>query len=301
MYSAKFWAMATAISAASSFSGHAVHAQSVPGFTDARLTVMNDARPRMQRENGMLVYDLATTDSIGRPKPGSGIPVMGYKDCNYPNGLTTNCDQAMGEVFLGPTIHAWKDQPIVVNVKNQNTKPEFFGPKVVHLHGPNTPQTSDGLPTQYILPNTTKRYIYPNALPSSTFWYHDHTMDRTHEFATAGLAGAFLLHDAAEIALNLPKNDQGLVLIIHTLQKDNYPACDNAVGTCVLVNGRERPYHDVKRQKYRLRVITATYYEEFSLKLKVLNAPAAGCQRRVLPGETETSYYQIGSDGGFLA
>ncbi len=96
-------------------------------------------------------------------------------------------------------------------------------PMVVHLHGSEDPQESDGYPEAWYLPaannipsgyyTTGSRYAsfqassavgplwgpgfavfqYPNKQPATTLWYHDHSLGMTRENVYAGPAGFYLI------------------------------------------------------------------------------------------------------------
>ena len=101
-------------------------------------------------------------------------------------------------------------------------------PLVTHVHGAHTAATSDGYPEAWYLPagrhcntqyacvgakankltdrngvvvnNTTPgaaKFSYLNDQPSSTLWYHDHTLGMTRLNVYAGPAGFYLVRDAA--------------------------------------------------------------------------------------------------------
>jgi spore coat protein A, manganese oxidase len=131
-------------------------------------------------------------------------------------------------IFPGPTIEARSGRTVVVRQIN-----ELPVPVSTHLHGGVTPADSDGYPTDLILPqgwdpdraphtyggahSSTQRvkdYRYPNAQRGATLWYHDHRMDFTGPQVYRGLAGFYLLRDAVEDALPLPKGEKDIPLMI---------------------------------------------------------------------------------------
>ena len=94
----------------------------------------------------------------------------------------------------------------------------------IHLHGGDTPWISDGQPHDWITPageNTpypygaatqnvpdmpdpgpgAQTYFYPNNQSARMMWYHDHSFGSTRLDVYAGIVSAFLIHDAAEAAM----------------------------------------------------------------------------------------------------
>lgn len=225
-------------------------------------------------------------------------------------------------MFPGPTIAARCGRPVVVRHRN-----ELPVPVVVHLHGGKTPPESDGYPTDLILPVGTdtaatahaahatvgrighgvKDYTYPNEQPSTTLWYHDHRDMFTGPQVYKGLAGFYLIHDAIEDALPLPKGDNDIPLMItdHIFNEDGsffYPSLDPTLhedgledgyhegvqGDTILVNGAPFPFLEVSNTRYRFRVLNASNRRIYKLALDP--SPSEGA-----------AFIQIGSDGGLLS
>ncbi|MGA2741512.1 MAG: multicopper oxidase [Bryobacteraceae bacterium] len=146
--------------------------------------------------------------------------------------------------------------------------PEVRG--VVHLHGAKAPPASDGYPEAWCLPGKSAVCYYPNRQEAAMLWYHDHTMGINRLNTYAGLFGAFIVRDAFEDALNLPRGPFEMPLIIcdRMLRQDGqleYPVSGRAgapwvpevFGNAFLVNGNLFPYLHVEPRKYRLRVLNA--------------------------------------------
>ncbi|MGD8921746.1 MAG: multicopper oxidase domain-containing protein [Candidatus Zixiibacteriota bacterium] len=94
-----------------------------------------------------------------------------------------------------------------------NTNPYLGGvPTVVHLHGGEVPDWSDGGPDAWYLPGgadaghaaLTNVYYYPNTQEAATLWFHDHALGVTRLNVYAGLAGFYFLRDDTEDLLHLP-------------------------------------------------------------------------------------------------
>jgi spore coat protein A len=133
--------------------------------------------------------------------------------------------------FPGPTIESRRGQPVIVSHRN-----ELPVPTVVHLHGGRTPASSDGYPTDLVVPpgwqdhsmhtghgmhdpravvtELTRDYTFPLDQRPTLLWYHDHRMDFTAPAIWRGLAGLHLVRDDAEDALGLPAGPRELPLMI---------------------------------------------------------------------------------------
>jgi spore coat protein A len=217
-----------------------------------------------------------------------------------------------GGAFPGPTIETTTGQPVTVTWQNDLRDstgalrgthllpvdeclhgPDTEGPTartVVHLHGGHVPPEADGYPTATRLPGEQETNLYPVNQPPGTLWYHDHAVGITRLNVMAGLAGFFLVRDAFENGLGLPAGEFeiGLALQDRSLRADgslDYPAVwqDHFFGDMMLVNGKVWPYLEVKRGKYRFRLLN-------------------GCNSRVLRLALSNGapFHVIGTDLGLL-
>ena len=214
--------------------------------------------------------------------------------------------------YPGPTIEARRDQTVTVtwvnDLKVDGTGPYrtthvlpvdtcLQGPDVTgqvpvlvtHLHGGHVPHDFDGYPEWTFPPGSqSEPYAYGNHQPAATLWYHDHAMGLTRLNVYMGLAGFYLLRDDAEDALNIPRGEYEVPLAIqdrsfepdgslsyHTMWHDHF------FGDVVLVNGKVWPYHDVKRGKYRYRVLNGSNSRVYRLALS-----------------NGATFWQIGTDTG---
>ncbi|MFE9969572.1 multicopper oxidase family protein [Streptomyces hirsutus] len=227
--------------------------------------------------------------------------------------------------FPGPTFRVRKGRTAVVRTTN-----DLPVPIVTHLHGGKTPATSDGYPTDLVLPTSgwkaaahqhhsglamegvtaegTRSYTYPNAQRAATLWYHDHRMDFTGPQVWRGLAGLYLVHDEEEDALPLPKDDRDLPVMImdRAFESDGslaYPSIDPTLKNTPGVtgdahNGMEGDVVLVNGVPWpRLAVKGARY------RLRLVNASNARRYRVKLDPEPDSGepFTLIGSDGGLLA
>lgn len=174
-------------------------------------------------------------------------------------------------------------------------KPEVRA--VVHIHGAKVPPESDGYPEDWYTPGKAVTYHYPNNQEAAMLWYHDHAMGINRLNIYAGLAGVFLVRDALEDGLNLPKGPQEIPLVIcdRFLRQDgqlDYPVSGVAdapwvpevFGDVMLVNGKAFPYLEVEPRKYRFRVLNASNGRFYNLALS-----------------NGREFQQIGTDQGLLA
>jgi spore coat protein A len=173
--------------------------------------------------------------------------------------------------------------------------PEVRG--VVHVHGAKAPPESDGYPEDWYVPGKSRTYFYPNRQEPAMLWYHDHTMGINRLNTYAGMFGVFLVRDAIEEALELPKGPYEIPLAIcdRLLRQDgalDYPTSGDPArpwvpevfGNVMLANGKAFPFLDVEPRKYRFRVLNAANGRFFHLSLS-----------------NEQTFHQIGSDQGLLS
>jgi spore coat protein A len=167
---------------------------------------------------------------------------------------------------------------------------------VVHLHGAKAPPESDGYPEAWYASGKSALCHYPNAQDAATLWYHDHTLGINRLNVYAGLLGAFLIRDSVEDALNLPKGNHEIPLVVFDRIFDRegqlyYPVSDDwksawmpeFFGNAILINGKLLPYLEVEPRKYRLRILNAA-------NARFLHFSISG----------EVPFHQIGSDQGLL-
>ncbi|MGW0877359.1 multicopper oxidase family protein [Streptomyces sp. NPDC002740] len=197
-------------------------------------------------------------------------------------GLTTDLLTFDGH-FPGPTIKARRGRPVVIRQRNETAVDTS-----VHLHGASVPQNSDGSPMDVIAPGAERVYTYPNRQRPASLWYHDHAHHVESENVYRGLHGSYLLSDADEAALPLPKDAYDVLIGIRDAHFDTttgqliYTMSDRARST-ILVNGAPYPYFEVAARKYRLRFANTSNQRFVELGL-----------------EDGSDMIQIASDGGLL-
>jgi spore coat protein A len=214
--------------------------------------------------------------------------------------------------FPGPTLETKRDEPLLVEWVNalpdkhflpidhtihgaEKDKPEVR--VVTHVHGARVPADGDGYPEDWYAPGRSALYHYPNGQDAATLWYHDHAMGITRLNIYAGLAGAFIVRDDEEKALNLPAGDYDIPLMLcdRLIAQDGqlyYPVSDDPSapwvmqcnGNLPLCNGKIFPYFDVEPRRYRFRIINVANFSFFDLSLS-----------------GDHAFQQIATDQGLLA
>lgn len=219
---------------------------------------------------------------------------------------------AYGSVVPGPTIEARCGQPLFVEWANELPEKHLLpidysihGARkklpevrtVVHLHGGRVPVASDGYPENWYTPGKSVVNFYPNKQDATTLWYHDHAMAITRLNVFAGLMGFFIIRDEFEDALDLPKGEYELPIVLFDRSfRPNgqlyYPVSPDPMkpwvseffGDAILANGELFPFAEVEPAKYRLRLLNASN--------------SRFCYLTFSDGR---EFWQIGSDQGLLA
>ena len=245
-------------------------------------------------------------------------------------------DGATGATYPGPTIEAAAGQPVDVTWSNdlrdfatgqlrtQHALPvdacmngaEDASPRTVfHLHGAHVQSEYDGYPTSTILPGQQTVYEYPNGQLPATLWYHDHAFGITRLNVMMGLAGFYLLRDAFEQGLGLPSGEYEVPLAIQDRSFDpdgslEYPAewHEHFFGNTIVVNGKVWPVLNVKRGKYRFRMLDGSNSRTYRLRLSnsasfqvigmeggLLPAPVTVSEITLGPGERADTIVDFGS------
>ena len=229
----------------------------------------------------LVIPPVLTESHIGLHMSENGVRIL-------PTGHRTPMWTYAG-TWPGPTIRRPAGRATAVTFTNN--LPARAGATTVHLHGDHHASTSDGQPTRHLIPRGTSRtYRYPLTFagepePSSFFWYHDHRMDHTARNNWHGLQGMFIVTDAHDRDLDLPKGRHDVPLLVSDrsfgagnrlsnpfaagpqmvhrhgemfFTGPNAPPDDAVTGTHVLVNGRYLPHLDVSATRYRLRLLNAS-------------------------------------------
>lgn len=184
----------------------------------------------------------------------------------------------------GPTLIA--NQGTDVSISYKNDLPE---PSVIHWHGMLVDHANDGQPHQVVPPGDSYNYNFKVINRAALNWYHPHPHMTIGKQVYNGLAGAFIIRDAEEAALNLPSGKYEVPLVLRDISLDKSgnpiysPTGGGFFGKTPLVNGTKDPYLDVDRAVYRFRVLVGSTSRLFNLALSN-GAP----------------FVLIGNDGGLL-
>jgi spore coat protein A len=235
--------------------------------------------------------------------------------------------------FPGPTIESRSGRATIVRQINKLPVPVS-----THLHGGRTPASSDGFPTDLILPRNrsseehsphahhanphrppgnnkagwsfhrgSKDYFYPLEQRAATLWYHDHRMDFTGPQIWRGLAGFHIVRDKEEDALPLPKGDKDVPLMIcdRSFGEDGsflYPSLDSSLHGKPGV--KEHYMEGVLGDTILVNGALWPFMEVSNTRyrFRILNASNARRYRLALEPEPSDGlpFVQVGSDGGLL-
>lgn len=187
--------------------------------------------------------------------------------------------------FPGPTLTANRG----ANVKMTFTNMLPSQHSITHWHGMIVDHEDDGHPNEAVDPGFSYDYDFDILQRAALNWYHPHPHMHTGEQVFHGLAGAFILRDSEEDALNLPGDNYEVPLIIRDATFDSAgnlkfaTKASGYIGTEPLVNGTRNPYLSVDKGMYRFRVLN-------------------GCNARVLRLGlgNNAGFKLIGNDGGLL-
>ena len=109
--------------------------------------------------------------------------------------------------FLAPTLIVNKGDQVTMHVTNNlNTS------TTMHWHGLHVPPQDDGGPHQVIFAGTTWSPDFEIKNNAGTFWYHPHGDRKTDLQVSKGIAGMIIVHDSAEMQLDLPRTDRKSVV-----------------------------------------------------------------------------------------
>jgi FtsP/CotA-like multicopper oxidase with cupredoxin domain len=186
---------------------------------------------------------------------------------------------------LAPTIRAAKGDALYARMQN-----DLYDPCIVHWHGLEVSERNDGLPGQAVLPGEHYDYSYQIRNRAGTYWYHPHPDGYTGFQVYYGMAGAFIVSDPEEQALNLPRGEYDQVVMIQDRRFDTNNQLIYGVnpfigtlGTQALVNGKPNYLMSAATRVYRLRILNGSNARIYRLKWS-----------NGLP------MVAIGSDGGLL-
>lgn len=184
--------------------------------------------------------------------------------------------------WMAPTIIVNKGDSITLNVTNNLTVKT-----TMHWHGLHVAPQNDGGPHQIILPSHTWSPSFKIKNNASTYWYHPHGAGQTDPQVSKGLVGFFIVHDADELALNIP-HTYGVDDIPLAFQSKEFDvlqqiAIAGEMDTALFVNGTLNPIFDAHAQVIRFRLLNGSSLRSYNFGFS--------------NGQT---FYQIATDGGLL-
>lgn len=248
-----------------------------------------------------LEFELRAAAATAQILPGEATTVWSYTG-NVIKGEASNLQSIPGS-YLGPILRARTGQRVRVTFTND--LPEDTQETIIHWHGLVLPEDMDGHPRFAIQPKQTYVYEFEVSNRAGTYWFHPHPHGKTGRQVQMGLAGLFIVSDAEEQALALPRDDYDVPLVIQdrTFDAGNQVAYLNVgggmmggmdhggmmdqmmgfLGQRVLINGQP---------DYALSVATRVY------RLRVLNGSNARIYK--LGWSTGQPLIVIGTDGGLL-
>lgn len=209
-----------------------------------------------------------------------------------------------GGSFPGLTIRRPTGQ--TTQVTFTNNLPIEAGEMTVHNHGNHSSPENDGRPDEFLINRFTSRtYTYGHVEDGqnergTTQFYHDHRMDVTARNVWMGLAGLYILDDAADPA-SLPSGqfDVPLAIADRLFDANNQiPYVFNAAGVTgdkILVNGAYHPYLEVGDRKYRFRILNASNARIYDFVLST-GGPFVqiGTESGLLPASVERTVMRAG-------
>lgn len=214
--------------------------------------------------------------------------------------------------------------PTIVRFKNSlpAATTSFGTPEItIHLHNGHTSPESDGFAQDFFAPGLFKDNHYANAYAGidtfggigdpreamHTFWFHDHHAGETANNNYLGLNGMYFMYDQKDPghefntpgSLRLP-NYYGITDIPLILAEKRFcPAANGrnemfqVVGAAApstdkwVVNGKIQPKFEVRRRKYRFRILNTGPVKTWNLKL-------------IKPDGTQATITVVAVDANFL-
>ncbi|MDX1706959.1 MAG: multicopper oxidase domain-containing protein [Desulfobacterales bacterium] len=166
--------------------------------------------------------------------------------------------------YLGPIIRVRQHQKVRIHFKN-----DLPARSIIHWHGLHVPASMDGHPKDVISTGETFTYEFEVLNRAGTYWYHPHPHGRTGHQVYGGLAGLFLVSDAEEKKLNLPKQELDIPLVIQdrAFNRDNqlvylprgmHDSMTGMLGDSICVNGQPDFKLSVSTRAYRLRILNGS-------------------------------------------
>ncbi len=165
--------------------------------------------------------------------------------------------------YLAPTIKLQKGQKVRIYLKNN-----LPAQSILHWHGLHVPSKMDGNPMYAINHGETYIYEFEILNRAGTYWYHSHAHGVTAKQVYSGMAGFFIVSDKQEQALNLPKDQYDIPLVIQdrSFTRDNQLRYSNHMmqrmqgflGDQIMINGQPDFVLPIESRAYRLRLLNGS-------------------------------------------
>ncbi len=193
--------------------------------------------------------------------PGAATRVQQYAAhlIKGPENTLTNLPAS----YLGPVMRLQKGQKIRIHLRN-----ELDEPTITHWHGLHVPASMDGHPRYAVDQGETFVYEFEVLNRAGLYLYHPHPHGATASQVYHGLAGAILVNDEEERALDLPSGEYEIPIVIQDRSFDEHNQLrylrgmhDRMLGFYgdrILVNGRPDFRIDVATRAYRLRFMNGS-------------------------------------------
>lgn len=179
----------------------------------------------------------------------------------------------LNDSLPAPTIRLRRGTTARIDLVN-----ELPEPTILHWHGLNVPAAADGHPRLAIPPGATYAYDFTVYDRAGTYWYHPHTHRLTGPQTYKGMAGLLIVEDDEESTYGLPSGDYEIPLILQDKRLDRSGAPVYAfgmgpdmmpgyLGDTAFGNGMADPTLEVRRARYRLRILNGSNARIFELGL----------------------------------
>jgi blue copper oxidase len=165
--------------------------------------------------------------------------------------------------YLAPTLRFKKGQKVRLYLNNN-----LPAQSILHWHGLHVPANMDGNPMYAIDRGETYVYEFEILNRAGTYFYHSHTHSVTARQVYSGLAGLLMVTDDQEQALDLPKDEYDIPLVIQDRSFDDQnqlvysshmmQRMQGFLGDRILVNGKPDPVLTVATRAYRFRMVNGS-------------------------------------------
>ena len=237
--------------------------------------VHGSVRPQPQARNPLYIPPTVSPSGLSLTEAPATVSLGGGR---------TSSAWVYNGLLPGPTIRAARGEVAQIHLANGLSQET-----ITHWHGLVLDDRNDGHPRFAIPPDGAYDYRFTVNQRAAMNWYHPHPHMLTGEQVAMGLAGAFLVTDAEEIALGLPSGAYEVPLVVRDASFDRNgnleyrPKSGGFLGNTPLLNGTLGPRLEVDTARYRFRVLGGANARIFGLTLS-----------------SGSPFTLIGNDGGLL-